>query len=107
MQTVTSKDGTTIAFDKVGSGPAVILVNGAMAYRAFDPSMAHLAELLGQHFTVYNYDRRGRGDSGGTAPFAKEREMEDLQALVEDAGGTAMIFGFSSGAVVSLDATAF
>ena len=54
MQTVTSKDGTKIAFDKVGSGPAVILVNGAMAYRVFDPSMAHLAELLGQHFTVYN-----------------------------------------------------
>jgi hypothetical protein len=63
MQTVTSKDGTTIAFDKVGSGPAVILVNGAMAYRAFDPSMAHLAELLSTHFTVYNYDRRGRGAS--------------------------------------------
>ncbi len=106
MQTVTSQDGTTIAFDKVGSGPAVILVNGAMAYRAFVPSMAQLAELLGQHFTVYNYDRRGRGDSGDTQPFAKEREMEDLQALVEDAGGTAMVFGISSGGVVSLDAAA-
>src|SRR5258708_16716032 len=106
MQTVTSQDGTKIAFDKVGSGPAVILVNGAMAYRAFDPSMAQLAELLGQHFTAYNYDRRGRGDSGDTQPFAKEREMEDLQALVEDAGGTAMVFGISSGGVVSLDAPA-
>ena len=106
MQTVTSKDGTKIAFDKVGSGPAVILVNGAMAYRAFDPSMAQLAELLGQHFTVYNYDRRGRGDSGDTQPFAREREIEDLQALVEDAGGKAMVFGISSGAVVSLDAAA-
>src|SRR3989440_2298177 len=106
MQTVTSQDSTKIAFDKVGSGPAVILVNGAIAYRAFDPSMAQLAELLGTHFTVYNYDRRGRGDSGDTQPFAKEREIEDLQALVEDAGGTAMIFGISSGAVVSLDATA-
>src|SRR5947207_2140466 len=106
MQTVTSKDGTTIAFDKVGSGPAVILLNGAMAYRAFDPSMTHLAELLGKHFTVYNYDRRGRGDSSDTQPFAKEREIEDLQALVEDAGGTAMVFGISSGSVVSLDATA-
>src|SRR5213078_3091330 len=104
MQTVTSQDGTTIAFDKVGSGPAVILVNGAMAYRAFDPSMTHLAELLGKHFTVYNYDRRGRGDSSDTQPFAKEREIEDLQALVEDAGGTAMVFGISSGSVVSLDA---
>ena len=106
MQTVTSKDGTTIAFDKVGSGPAVILVNGAIAYRAFDPSMAQLAELLGKHFTVYNYDRRGRGDSGDTRPFAKEREIEDLQALIENAGGTAMVFGISSGAVVSLDAAA-
>src|SRR5260370_33969617 len=106
MQTVTSQDGTKIAFDKVGSGPAVILVNGAMAYRAFDPSMAQLAELLGQHFTVYNYDRRGRGDSGDTQPFAKEREIEDLQALVEDAGGKAMVFGISSGGGVSLDAAA-
>ena len=106
MPTVTSKDGSTIAFDKVGSGPAVILVNGAMAYRAFDPSMAHLAELLGTHFTVYNYDRRGRGASSDKGPFAKEREMEDLQALVEDAGGKAMVFGISSGAVVSLDAAA-
>ena len=90
MQTVTSKDGTPIAFDKVGSGPAVILVNGAIAYRAFDPSMPQLAELLGKHFTVYNYDRRGRGDSGDTQPFAKELEMEDLQALVEAAFGKAM-----------------
>lgn len=106
MQTVTSKDGTKNAFDKVGSGPAVILVNGAIAYRALDPSLAHLADLLGQHFTVYNYDRRGRGDSGDTQPFAREREIEDLQALVEDAGDKAMIFGFSSGAVVSLDAAA-
>ncbi|MGH2496210.1 MAG: alpha/beta fold hydrolase [Ktedonobacteraceae bacterium] len=106
MPTVISKDGTKIAFDKVGSGPAVILVSGAAAYRAFDPFMAQLAELLGTHFTVYNYDRRGRGDSGDTRPFAREREIEDLQALVEDAGGTAMVFGISSGAVVSLDAAA-
>jgi pimeloyl-ACP methyl ester carboxylesterase len=106
MQTVTSKDGTKIAFDKVGSGPAVILVSGATAYRAFDPFMAQLAELLGTHFTVYNYDRRGRGDSGDTQPFAKEREIEDLQALIENAGGKAMVFGISSGAVLTLDAAA-
>ena len=106
MPTVTSQDGTTIAFDKVGSGPAVILVSGATAYRATDPFMAQLAALLGTHFTVYNYDRRGRGDSGDTLPFAKEREIEDLQALIEDAGGKAMIFGISSGGVVSLDAAA-
>ena len=106
MQKVTSKDGTKIAFDRVGSGPAVILVSGATAYRAFDPFMAQLAELLGTHFTVYNYDRRGRGDSGDTRPFTKEREIEDLQALIENAGGVAMVFGISSGAVLSLDATA-
>src|SRR5262245_32332020 len=106
MTIVTSKDGTKIAFDKVGAGPAVILVNGAIAYRAFDPSMAQLAELLGKHFTVYNYDRRGRGDSGDTPPFAREREIEDLQALVADAGGNAMVFGISSGGVLSLDAAA-
>jgi pimeloyl-ACP methyl ester carboxylesterase len=106
MPTVTSKDGTTIAFDKAGSGPAVILVNGAIQYRAFDPSIAHLADLLGKQFTVYNYDRRGRGDSGDTQPFAKEREIEDLQALIEDAGGKAMVFGISSGGVLTLDATA-
>jgi pimeloyl-ACP methyl ester carboxylesterase len=106
MPTVTSKDGTTIAFDKVGSGPAVILVHGATAYRAVDPSLAQLAELLGPHFTVYTYDRRGRGESGDTRPFAKEREIEDLQALIEEAGGAARVFGISSGAVLSLDATA-
>jgi pimeloyl-ACP methyl ester carboxylesterase len=105
MQTVTSKDGTKIAFDKVGSGPAVILVQGAIAYRAIDPTIAQLAELLGKHFTVYNYDRRGRGESGDTQPFAKEREIEDLQALVEVAGGKAMVLGFSSGSILSLDAT--
>ena len=104
MQTVTSKDGTKIAFDRVGSGPAVILGSGATAYRAFDPFITHLAELLGTHFTVYNYDRRGRGDSGDTRPFVKEREIEDLQALLEDAGNTAMVFGISSGAVLTLDA---
>src|SRR5258708_38118312 len=107
MPTVPSTDGTKIAFDRVGSGPAVILVNGATAYRAFDPFMAQLAELLGQHFTVYNYDRRGRGDSGDKEPFAKEREIEDLQALVEDAGGKAVGFGISSGRVVSLESAAF
>jgi pimeloyl-ACP methyl ester carboxylesterase len=106
MQTVPSKDGTKIAFDKVGSGPAVILVNGAMSYRAFNPTMAQLAELLGKHFTVYNYDRRGRGDSGDTKPFAKEREIEDLQALIEDAGGKAMVFGISSGGAVVLETAA-
>jgi pimeloyl-ACP methyl ester carboxylesterase len=106
MKTVTSKDGTKIAFDKTGAGPAVIIVNGALQYRAFDPTMAQIADMLSKHFTVYNYDRRGRGDSGDTQPFAKEREIEDLQALVEDAGGKAIVLGFSSGSAVVLDAAA-
>ena len=107
MPTVTSKDGTRIAFDKVGSGPAVILVNGAMSYRrAFDTTLEDLAELLSKDFTVYDYDRRGRGESGNTEPFTKVREIEDIQALIEDAGGEAMLVGFSSGGAVSLEATA-
>jgi pimeloyl-ACP methyl ester carboxylesterase len=108
MSKVTSKDGTKIAFDKVGSGPAVILVNGAIAYRrAFnDRTLEQLAELLGSHFTVYNYDRRGRGESGDTLPFAKQREIEDIQALIEDAGGKAMVVGFSSGGAITLETAA-
>jgi pimeloyl-ACP methyl ester carboxylesterase len=107
MSTVTSKDGTQIAFDKIGSGPAVIIVNGAMQFRAFDPFMAKFAQMLSaQNFTVYNYDRRGRGECGDTQPFAKEREIEDLQALVAEAGGKAMVLGFSSGCAVTLDAAA-
>jgi pimeloyl-ACP methyl ester carboxylesterase len=105
MANVTSKDGTKIAFDKVGTGPAVILVGGATAYRGFDQGWgAQVAKLLSDHFTVYDYDRRGRGASGDTLPFAKEREIEDLQALIKDAGGKAMVFGISSGAVLCLDA---
>lgn len=106
MQTVTSKDGTKIAFDKVGSGPAVILVNGAMSYRAFDPTLAQVAELLSKDFTVYNYDRRGRGESGDTKPFTKEREMDDIEAMIEDAGGEAMLFGISSGGAIALETAA-
>jgi pimeloyl-ACP methyl ester carboxylesterase len=106
MPTATSKDGTTIAFDKAGSGPAVILVNGAMSYRAFDPTLAQLAELLSQHFTVYNYDRRGRGDSGDTKPFTKGREIEDIQALIGDAGGAGMLFGISSGGAIAQETAA-
>lgn len=107
MPTVTSKDSTKIAFEKVGSGPAVILVNGAMSYRrAFDTTLEDLAELLGQDFTVYDYDRRGRGESGNTKPFTKAREIEDIRALLEEAGGEAMLVGFSSGGAVTLETTA-
>jgi len=107
MSTVTSKDGTKIAFDTVGSGPAVIVVDGAMSYRrAFDPTLAQLAELLSEHFTVYSYDRRGRGESTNNEPFTKVREVEDIQALVAEAGGEAMLCGFSSGGCVALETTA-
>jgi pimeloyl-ACP methyl ester carboxylesterase len=107
MPIATSKDGTEIAFEKVGSGPVVILVNGAMSYRrAFDTTLEQLAELLSKDFTVYDYDRRGRGESGNTEPFTKVREIEDIQALIEDAGGEAMLVGFSSGGAVTLETTA-
>lgn len=104
MDTVRAKDGTTIAFDRVGAGPALILVGGALQYRAIDPRTAHLADLLAPHFTVFHYDRRGRGDSGDTPPYAVEREVEDLGALIDAAGGSAFVFGMSSGAALALEA---
>src|SRR5258708_24924515 len=97
MTSVSSKDGTTIAYARQGSGPAVILVDGALCYRSFGP-MPHMAELLAPHFTVYTYDRRGRGESGNSKPFAVEREVEDIDALLQEAGGSAFIYGISSGA---------
>lgn len=101
MQTVTSRDGTTIAFDQSGTGPALILVCGASATRADE---AHLAAALAPYFSVLAYDRRGRGDSGDTAPYAVEREVEDIEALIDEAGGSAFVFGHSSGAVLALEA---
>ena len=105
MHKVISTDGTAIAYDRVGSGPSVILIGGAFSYRAF-PKTVELAELLSEHFTVINYDRRGRGDSGDTPTFAVEREIEDLQALIEVAGGSASLWGWSSGGVLALRAAA-
>jgi pimeloyl-ACP methyl ester carboxylesterase len=99
-----SKDGTPIAFDRVGGGSPVILVDGALCYRALGSSRP-LAKLLAQHFTVFTYDRRGRGDSGDTPPYAVEREVDDIEALVNEAGGAAFIWGISSGAVLALEAT--
>src|SRR5437016_1477690 len=104
MDTVRSEDGTTIAFDRSGAGPALILVGGALQQRAIDPRTAHLAELLAPHFTVFHYDRRGRGDSGDTQPYAVEREVDDLAALIKEAGGSAFVFGMSSGAALALEA---
>jgi pimeloyl-ACP methyl ester carboxylesterase len=103
MDTVTSKDGTRIAFDKEGKGPAVILVAGALCAR-LSWSGPEIARLLAPHYTVYNYDRRGRGDSGDTLPFAVQREIEDIEALIDDAGGSAALFGHSSGACLAMEA---
>jgi pimeloyl-ACP methyl ester carboxylesterase len=104
MNKVTSKDGTVIAYDKRGSGPAVILVDGALCYRSFGP-MAHLAELLSPQFTVYCYDRRGRGDSSNHLPYTLDREIEDIDALINEAGGSAYLFGTSSGGSLALEAS--
>src|SRR5438105_3268893 len=100
---VTSKDGTRIAFDRIGQGSSLILVDGALCYRGVGPS-GPLARALMQHFTVFTYDRRGRGESGDTAPYAVEREVEDIEALVNEAGGSAFVWGMSSGAVLALEA---
>ncbi|HEY7175375.1 MAG TPA: alpha/beta hydrolase [Micromonosporaceae bacterium] len=102
----TSADGTTIAYDRVGDGMAVILVGGAFQHRAFDPRTGHLADLLGERFTVYHYDRRGRGGSSDTPPYAVAREVEDIAAIIAVAGGAAALFGMSSGAPLALDAVA-
>ncbi len=104
MKKVQSADGTTIAFDKRGKGPALILVGGALEHRALDSETAQLAPLLAEHFTVFHYDRRGRGDSTDTQPYAVEREIEDIEALITEAGGSAFVFGISSGAALALEA---
>ena len=106
MKQVMSKDGTAIAFDRSGKGPAIILVGGAFQHRAIDPKTAQLAAFLAQHFTVFHYDRRGRGDSSDTQPYAVEREVEDLDALIKEAGGSAFVFGMSSGAALAIEAAA-
>jgi len=100
---VFSKDGTAIAFDRIGNGPPVILIDGALCYRGMGQS-GQLAVLLAQHFTVFTYDRRGRGGSGDTAPYAVEREVEDIATLLSEAGGAAFVWGMSSGAVLALEA---
>jgi pimeloyl-ACP methyl ester carboxylesterase len=103
MRKVISKDGTPIAFDQSGEGPPIILVVGA-----FNSSStgAPLAAQLSEHFTVFNYDRRGRGASGDGTLYAIEREIEDLAALIAEAGGAASVFGYSSGAILTLKAAA-
>ncbi len=100
MKTIQSADGTTIAFDQLGKGPMLILVAGALNTRA----SSSLAARLAPHFTVFVYDRRGRGESGDTAPYAVEREIEDIDALITEAGGSAFLFGHSSGGALALEA---
>jgi hypothetical protein len=101
MKKVLSKDGTAIAYDQSGSGFPIILVDGALCSRAFGP-MPELAKLLALHFTVINYDRRGRNESGDTQPYTAWREVEDIEALIQEAGGTAFVAGISSGAALAL-----
>ena len=100
MKKVHSADGTPIAFDQSGQGPALILVAGAMNARA----SSSLAARLAQHFSVFVYDRRGRGESGDTLPYAVEREIEDIDALISEAGESAFLFGHSSGGALALEA---
>jgi len=103
MQKVTSKDGTPIAFDRQGAGPAVILVDGAMT-SCSGGSNSELARMLAAHLTVYRYDRRGRGESGDTQPYAVEREVEDIEVLILEGGQSAYLYGHSSGASLALEA---
>ena len=103
MESVTSRDGTTIAFDRLGDGPPVVLVCGGSVDRMAD---AAIAQELATDFAVLNYDRRGRGDSGDTPPYAIEREVEDIEAVIDAAGGSANLWGSSSGAVLAMIAAA-
>ncbi len=103
MKKVISKDGTPIAYSQTGKGPTVILVDGAGGNRTFGPNVT-LAPLLAQHFTVITYDRRGRGDSGDTAPYDIAREIEDIDALIHDVGESAFLYGISSGGALALEA---
>lgn len=106
IEKVTSRDGTIITLESRGTGPAVVIVDGPASSRSFGPSMK-FASLLADKLTVYTYDRRGRGDSGDTAPYAVEREVEDLQAVIEAAGGENVgLYGMLSGAVLALEAAA-
>jgi len=102
---VTSADGTIIGVDRSGEGPAVILVHGGFTDRSH-PTWSAVAAALAPEYTVYNYDRRGRGGSGDTAPYSVDREIEDIEALIKDAGGSALLVGGSSGAALAALATA-
>ncbi len=101
MAQVISKDGTRIVYDKMGKGPAIVFVEGATATRS---SFEELANLLAPSFTVYYHDRRGRGDSSDILPYSVEREIEDIEALIDEAGGAAYLYGISSGGALAFEA---
>jgi pimeloyl-ACP methyl ester carboxylesterase len=101
MDTISSVDGTTIAYEKSGRGPAVILVATTMADHH---DLDGIASLLSEQFTVYNFDRRGRGESGDPQPYDPRREIEDIDALIDVAGGSAALASGSAGTVLALDA---
>ncbi len=103
MSTFVSSDGTTIGYERSGDGPPVILVDGALCWRESGPARP-LAQRLAPDFTVFIYDRRGRGESGDTTPYSVEREVDDLAGLIKVAGGSAFLYGISSGAALVLEA---
>src|SRR5215469_14740772 len=103
MDALSSRDGTKIAYDKQGAGPALILVDGALTVHSAG-GKSELATLLAPHFTVYGFDRRGRGGSGDTPPYAVDREIDDIEALINQAGGQAFLYGHSSGGTLAMQA---
>ncbi|MGW5051341.1 alpha/beta fold hydrolase [Actinokineospora sp. NPDC004072] len=106
MGKVTSADGTKIAYERVGEGPAIVVVDGMFLYRAIDPWTPQFAGLLADRYSVYYYERRGRGESGDSDSYEMAREIEDLAAVIEAAGGEAYVVGMSSGGVLAVEATA-
>lgn len=105
MRIATSKDGTELAYDVCGDGPALVYITGATCFRRFRPIVGDI-RVFATRFTVYNYDRRGRGDSGDVQPYAIEREVDDIAAIIDAAGGRAILYGHSSGAALALEAAA-
>ena len=105
MARVPSRDGTPIAFTEGGKGPALVIVSGALSQRSLIGDTLLVPKLM-EHYSVYTYDRRGRGESGDTKPYAVDREIEDIEPLIDHAGGWAYLFGVSSGAALSLQAAA-
>jgi pimeloyl-ACP methyl ester carboxylesterase len=106
MSHVLSRDNTVIAYDRVGEGPSLVIVEGALVAGRTNRTARQLAEALASRFTVYTYDRRGRGDSGDTSPYSVALELDDLDAVIAGGGGEAFVFGVSAGAALALDAAA-